>query len=318
MSNKSSSSTHQDSSLDRPSTDHDRNVSHDFDKDAAEDRLLGEEEAQQNQALPVTPPSTSSSDRQARNTVHQSSTRYTTQSNNTGLSLKHVSRHFGDTQVLSDLSLNIAAGEVIAIIGKSGCGKSTLLRLLAGLDEANSGTLTWKGEPIRRQTSHIRLMFQEPRLLPWKSVLQNASLGTSEDIGRKTLGEVGLSDRTERWPSQLSGGQRSRVALARALAHKPELLLLDEPLGALDALTRSSMHTLIERLWREYGFTLVLVTHDVAEAVMLADRVILLDTGEVKLDLRIDLPRPRSATDPRTLAYEAELLEELTRDPAFS
>ncbi|MGJ8526475.1 Vitamin B12 import ATP-binding protein BtuD [Halomonadaceae bacterium LMG 33818] len=315
MSNKSPFPTHQTSSLDRSTSDD----SHDFDQEAAEDRLLGEEEAltRQNQPSPVTSPRASSGS-QLRTADQHSATPFTKQSNNTGLSLQHVSRHFGDTQVLNNLSLDIAAGEVVAIIGKSGCGKSTLLRLLAGLDEANSGTLTWKEEPIRRQTSHIRLMFQEPRLLPWKSVLQNASLGTTEDIGRKTLGEVGLSDRMDRWPSQLSGGQRSRVALARALAHKPELLLLDEPLGALDALTRSSMHVLIERLWREYGFTLILVTHDVAEAVMLADRVILLDAGEVKLDLHINLPRPRSATDTRTLAYEAELLEELTRDPSFS
>lgn len=315
MSNKSPSSTQQNSSLNRSSSDD----SQDFDHEAAQDRLLAEEEAitRQKQPSPVTSASASSS-HQAQTEVRHSDTQYTKKSNNTGLSLQHVSRHFGDTQVLNNLSLDIAAGEVIAIIGKSGCGKSTLLRLLAGLDEANSGTLTWKGEPVRRQTSHIRLMFQEPRLLPWKSVLQNASLGTTEDIGRKALDEVGLSDRMERWPSQLSGGQRSRVALARALAHKPELLLLDEPLGALDALTRSSMHALIERLWREYGFTLVLVTHDVAEAVMLADRVILLDAGEVTLDLRIDLPRPRSSTDPQTLAYEAELLDELTREPAFS
>lgn len=230
------------------------------------------------------------------------------------LSLKGIERHFGDTQVLTDLNLDIRQGEVVAIIGRSGCGKSTLLRLLAGLDRANEGSLVWKGKPLTSHTQGIRLMFQEPRLLPWKRVLDNAALGTDEETGRKALAEVGLSDREQRWPSQLSGGQRSRVALARALAHKPELLLLDEPLGALDALTRSSMHHLIESLWRQHGFTLVLVTHDVSEAVTLADRVILLDQGKVELDLHIDLLRPRVATDARLIDYEATLLRHLTKE----
>lgn len=228
------------------------------------------------------------------------------------LTLRNVERHFGDTQVLQQLDLDIAEGEIVAIIGRSGCGKSTLLRLLAGLDSADGGTLEWHGAPLSRHTRDIRLMFQDPRLLPWKRVLDNAALGSNRTVARKALEEVGLSEREQRWPAQLSGGQRSRVALARALAHQPQLLLLDEPLGALDALTRSSMHQLIERLWREHGFTLVLVTHDVSEAVTLADRVILLDEGRVELDLKIDVARPRRPTDPRLIQHEATLLEHLT------
>lgn len=230
----------------------------------------------------------------------------------TALTLRGVARHFGNTQVLKQLDLDITEGEIVAIIGRSGCGKSTLLRLLAGLDHADDGTLEWHGAPLARHTHDIRLMFQEPRLLPWKSVLDNAALGSNHMVAHQALEEVGLSEHQQRWPAQLSGGQRSRVALARALAHQPQLLLLDEPLGALDALTRSSMHQLIERLWREHGFTLVLVTHDVAEAVTLADRVILLDEGRVALDLRIDVPRPRRATDPQVIRHEETLLAHLT------
>ena len=228
------------------------------------------------------------------------------------LRLQGVERSFGDTPVLSNLDLEIKEGEVVAIIGRSGCGKSTLLRLLAGLDQADGGTLSWRGAPLSQRIREIRLMFQEPRLLPWKRVLDNAALGVDRQLARAALAEVGLGEREKDWPSQLSGGQRSRVSLARALAHSPQLLLLDEPLGALDALTRSSMHRLIERLWRQHGFTLVLVTHDVSEAVTLADRVILLDHGRIDLDLKIELPRPRSPTDPRLVAYEAALLERLT------
>lgn len=235
-----------------------------------------------------------------------------TDNSNAALSLRGIERHFGSTRVLAQLDLDIQQGEVIAIIGRSGCGKSTLLRLLAGLDQPDQGSIQWQQRPLRRHHPGIRLMYQEPRLLPWKRVLENAALGTDRTAAAQALEEVGLKDRGGRWPSQLSGGQRSRVALARALAHRPELLLLDEPLGALDALTRSSMHRLIEGLWREHDFTLVLVTHDVSEAVTLADRVILLDEGKVDLDLHIDLPRPRVATDPALVRYEAELLERLT------
>jgi sulfonate transport system ATP-binding protein len=161
------------------------------------------------------------------------------------------------------------------------------------------------------------MMYQEPRLLPWKTVIGNVEIGKVESARAKfALHEVELDSKSQDWPASLSGGQKQRVALARALAHRPELLLLDEPLGALDALTRSTMHRLIENLWQEHGFTLVMVTHDVSEAVMLADRVIVLDGGAIGLDVSIRLPRPRVATDPAFVGYEARLLEYLTGVPA--
>ncbi|MGF6479418.1 sulfonate transport system ATP-binding protein [Paraburkholderia sp. JPY419] len=189
--------------------------------------------------------------------------------------LRGVGKRYGEREVLSGFDLSIERGSFVAIVGRSGCGKSTLLRLVAGLEEASSGVLEKRagsGGPL-----DTRIMFQDARLLPWKSVLQNVMLGLgggrgARDDARAVLAEVGLLERANDWPAQLSGGQRQRVALARALVHRPQLLLLDEPLGALDALTRIEMHTLIERLWREHRFTALLVTHDVHEAVALGDR----------------------------------------------
>lgn len=227
-----------------------------------------------------------------------------------------LQRQFGDLTVLKNLDLAIKAGESVVIIGRSGCGKSTLLRLLAGLDRPDGGQLIFAGNARGQRHHKIRMMYQEPRLLPWKSVIENIEIGQVEPAKAKfALHEVELDSKAQDWPSSLSGGQKQRVALARALAHEPELLLLDEPLGALDALTRATMHRLIENLWQEYGFTLVTVTHDVSEAVMLADRVIVLDDGAIGLDLSIHLPRPRVATDPEFVGYEARLLEYLTGVP---
>ena len=177
----------------------------------------------------------------------------------------------------------------MSIVGRSGCGKSTLLRLIAGLESVSGGTLARRSarEDSALQT---RIMFQDARLLPWKTVLQNVMLGlprSSRDAARAVLAEVGLSEREGDWPAQLSGGQRQRVALARALVHRPDLLLLDEPLGALDALTRIEMHALIERLWREHRFTALLVTHDVQEAVALGDRIVLIEEGRISFDAPI-------------------------------
>jgi sulfonate transport system ATP-binding protein len=182
--------------------------------------------------------------------------------------LRGVGKQYGERKVLSDFDLSIERGSFVAIVGRSGCGKSTLLRLVAGLEKTTSGVLekrTEDGRPL-----DTRIMFQDARLLPWKSVLQNVMLGlgrSAREDARAVLAEVGLLERANDWPAQLSGGQRQRVALARALVHRPQLLLLDEPLGALDALTRIEMHALIERLWREHQFTALLVTHDVHEAV---------------------------------------------------
>jgi sulfonate transport system ATP-binding protein len=229
--------------------------------------------------------------------------------------LDGVAKSFADQPVLRDIRLSIRAGEFVAIVGRSGCGKSTLLRLIAGLDRATGGTLLRDGTPVNGISPDTRFMFQEARLLPWKSVLDNVLIGVTDPDAASAkmkahaaLKLVGLEDRADDWPSVLSGGQRQRVALARALVGNPRLLLFDEPLGALDALTRLEMQRLIERLWRQRGFTAVLVTHDVSEAVTLADRVVLIEQGRVAMDLPIDLPRPR-ARDGGFVRYEQRILD---------
>lgn len=211
--------------------------------------------------------------------------------------IKQLHKYYGNVSVLENLNLNIAAGEFVAIVGRSGCGKSTLLRLIAGLEESTQGQIGFQASQVAPiQSSDIRVMFQDPRLLPWKSILDNVQLGLKKDQHSQAsalLEKVGLKEKAPLWPSQLSGGQRQRTALARALSHRPRILLLDEPLGALDALTRLDMQNLIEKLWREQGFTALLVTHDVSEAVQLADRIILLDKGHIAEQFQVNLPRPR-------------------------
>ena len=194
------------------------------------------------------------------------------------LELSNIRKEFDGIEVLKKIDLKINKGDFIAVVGKSGCGKSTLLRMIAGLEPASSGKLIVNGNELKGRNQLAKIMFQDGRLLPWKKVIDNVTLGLKSDEQKKQipkiLEQVGLADRVKSWPSELSGGQKQRVALARALIHEPELLLLDEPLGALDALTRLEMHGLIENLWREKQLTAVLVTHDVEEAVALADRVI--------------------------------------------
>ncbi|MBK1659786.1 ABC transporter ATP-binding protein [Paracraurococcus ruber] len=237
--------------------------------------------------------------------------------------LRGVAKDFGGPAVLQGLDLDIPAGQFLAIVGRSGCGKSTLLRLVAGLEAPGGGTLTIGGPGEDAPPADaVRLMFQEPRLLPWASIQENVEVGLARGTppalrqvrARATLAEVGLADRAAEWPSVLSGGQKQRVALARALVSRPRLLALDEPLGALDALTRIEMQALVEQVWRAEGFTAVLVTHDVAEAVALADRVVVLDRGRVALDLPIDVPRPRRHGDPALAATEARILDRLLAD----
>ena len=232
-----------------------------------------------------------------------------------GVRLQGLGKRFGDRAVLRDLDLDIAPGEFVAVVGRSGCGKSTLLRLLAGRETPSTGTLAL-GDAAR---DDVRIMFQEARLLPWRTVLQNVMLGlASADAparARDALAQVGLADRAGDWPAVLSGGQRQRVALARALVHRPRLLLLDEPLGALDALTRIEMQRLIERVWRELRFTAVLVTHDVAEAVALADRVLLVEAGRVTLDERVALPRPRAHGSAAFAELEGRVLARVLDEP---
>lgn len=215
------------------------------------------------------------------------------------IELEQIYKNYADNTVLKNLNLHIQAGEFIAIVGRSGCGKSTLLRLIADLEKPSSGTIRFKSKDNLQTTidsADIRVMFQDPRLLPWKNIIQNITLGLTKSQYPKAeqlLETVGLMSKAKLWPTQLSGGQRQRTALARALSHQPKVLLLDEPLGALDALTRLEMQQLIEQLWQEQGFTAILVTHDVSEAVQLADRIILLEQGHIAAEFNVDIARPR-------------------------
>jgi sulfonate transport system ATP-binding protein len=219
--------------------------------------------------------------------------------NGADILIEQLYKFYGEVKVLEDLDLHIQAGEFVAVVGRSGCGKSTLLRLIAQLEKASYGEIKFQSARHFREgitNADIRVMFQDPRLLPWKSVLQNVQLGLPKEqhqLAATLLEKVGLKEKASQWPAQLSGGQRQRAALARALSHSPRILLLDEPLGALDALTRLEMQNLIERLWKEQGFTAILVTHDVSEAVQLADRIILLDQGHIAHNFQVNLPRPR-------------------------
>lgn len=229
--------------------------------------------------------------------------------------LRGVGKRYGDRVVLDGIDLSIARGSFVAIVGRSGCGKSTLLRVVAGLEATSAGTIVKAGE--RGGTLDTRIMYQDARLLPWKSVLDNVILGlgrSSRDDARGALADVGLLARANDWPMQLSGGQRQRVALARALVHRPQLLLLDEPLGALDALTRIEMHALIERLRVEHRFTALLVTHDVQEAVALSDRIIVLEGGRITWDEPVDLIKPRARVSPRFAQIEESVLSRLLGD----
>ena len=214
--------------------------------------------------------------------------------------------------MLDDISFAVKPGEVIVVVGPSGCGKSTLLRLLAGLETPTAGDVLAGTTPLAEIQEDTRMMFQDARLLPWKSVIDNVGLGLKgqwRDAARRALAAVGLENRAGEWPAALSGGQKQRVALARALIHRPGLLLLDEPLGALDALTRLEMQDLIVSLWQEHGFTVLLVTHDVSEAVAMADRVLLIEEGKIGLDLTVDIPRPRRLGSVRLAELEAEVLQ---------
>ena len=234
------------------------------------------------------------------------------------LTIRSLRKSFGENEVLRGIDLYIPAGQFVAIVGESGCGKSTLLRLIAGLETASSGTIGF-GEEAR--AADIRVMFQEPRLLPWARVLDNVEVGLgrerhSADAQARAvhaLDEVGLSDKRGRWPATLSGGQKQRVALARALVSNPRVLAFDEPLGALDALTRISMQQLLERVWRDQSFTAILVTHDVAEAVALADRVLVIEDGQIAHDVAVDIPRPRRRGSADLAALEGSILRHLLK-----
>jgi sulfonate transport system ATP-binding protein len=205
------------------------------------------------------------------------------------VSLRKVIRQFGENRVIDELDLDIAPGEFVALLGASGSGKTTLLRSLAGLDPIEGGELI---APEARSA-----VFQEPRLMPWKRTWKNVALGLRLDNAKakavQALTEVGLAHRLDAYPATLSGGESQRVALARSLVREPKLLLLDEPFAALDALTRIRMHRLIIELWRAHTPAVLLVTHDVDEAILLADRIIVLQEGRIAEQFRVALARPR-------------------------
>lgn len=230
------------------------------------------------------------------------------------ISMENVSKSFAGRPVLRDLSFEIAPGEFVAIVGRSGCGKSTLLRLLAGLSVADAGEVWIDRRPVAGVVPEARMMFQDPRLLPWRRVIANIGIGQRGDWYYEALSalrSVGLDGREHDWPAVLSGGQRQRVALARALVSRPKVMLLDEPFAALDALTRLEMQQLIEAMWLRQRFTALLVTHDVREAIGLADRVILIDEGGIALELAVPNERPRTRSNARLAALEGKLLDRL-------
>jgi sulfonate transport system ATP-binding protein len=224
-----------------------------------------------------------------------------------------ITRSFGDRVVLDGLDLRLHEGEFLALLGRSGTGKSTLLRALAGLDDEFVGRAV---VPARRA-----VVFQDARLLPWARVLDNVVLGLrGADVRRRgeaALREVELAEHARDWPKTLSGGESQRVALARALVREPALLLLDEPFGALDALTRIRMHALLAQLCARHRPAVLLVTHDVDEAILLADRVAVLSEGRISLDIPIDVPAPRLRADPAFIALRSRLLAELGVDEAL-
>lgn len=241
------------------------------------------------------------------------------------VTIKNLSKSYSingrHLNVLQGVSNHVEAGEILAVVGASGSGKTTLLRVLAGLEDADRGDVMIDGRPVRGVGADRAVIFQEPRLLPWLTVLDNVAFplenrGLSQvqarNQARHYVELVGLGDFTEALPSQLSGGMAQRVGIARALAVKPEILLLDEPFGALDAMTKITMQEELARIWREEKVTMILVTHDLEEAVYLADRVLILskEKGGRTREIDIDLPRPRNRSEPRFVRFREQLLNE--------
>lgn len=241
------------------------------------------------------------------------------------VSIRDLSKSFDingrHIKVLQGINLHIRSGESLAIVGASGSGKTTLLRVLAGLEEADSGSVLIDGKPIQGVGTERAVIFQEPRLLPWRTVIENVAFplevrGLSREEAnkraRRYIQLVGLSEFIDAFPTQLSGGMAQRVGIARALAVQPEILLLDEPLGALDAMTKMTIQEELARIWREENLTMVMVTHDLEEAVYLADRVLILpkDKNGKPREISVDLPRPRNRSESRFVKLREELLAE--------
>jgi len=239
------------------------------------------------------------------------------------VAIRHLSKSYQlngkPFQVLKDLNLTIRSGESLAIVGASGSGKTTLLRVLAGLEEADRGDVLIDGNAVRGVGRERAVIFQEPRLLPWLTVLDNVAFGLetqglireeARSRARRYINLVGLQQFESAYPRQLSGGMAQRVGIARALAVQPEILLLDEPLGALDAMTKIGMQQELARIWREEDVTTVLVTHDLEEAIYLADRILILprEKGAAPRLIDVDLPRPRDRSSAAFVRQREELL----------
>ncbi|MGB9783286.1 MAG: ABC transporter ATP-binding protein [Moorellaceae bacterium] len=228
-----------------------------------------------------------------------------------------------ELMVLQDLSFNVFPQEFLCILGPSGCGKTTLLRIIAGLEPDYRGTVTLEGEPIDGPGLDRGMVFQEHRLLPWLTVTENLEFALQEnknggkrELIRSYVDLVGLSGFEDAYPSQLSGGMAQRVAIARALINRPKILLMDEPFGALDALTRLRMQQEILRIWEKEKTTVILVTHDIEEAVYLGDRIIVLSPrpGTVKRIVEVNIPRPRNRSEPPFLQVRQQMYEELIEE----
>ena len=219
--------------------------------------------------------------------------------------VRGLSRSFGDRRVIDNLDLTIRPGEFVALLGASGCGKSTLLRILGDLDPEFQGEVT----VLARRA----IAFQAPRLMPWKRVWHNVLLGLPgrphRRLAERALAEVGIAHRADQWPKVLSGGEAQRASLARALVRDPDLLLLDEPFAALDALTRIKAQALVAELWQRHGCAVLLVTHDVEEAILLADRVLVMRDGVIAHQEQITLDRPRDVAAPEFARIRGVLLD---------
>lgn len=230
---------------------------------------------------------------------------------NSSVKIEKLSKNYSiekeEIPVLKQITLDIHEGEFICIVGKSGCGKSTLLRIIAGLEKESSGEITRNGRKITKPTIECGMVFQQARLFPWRTVEQNIAFGVPRHVNRREkkrlvqshIKLVGLQGFEKALPKQLSGGMQQRVSIARGLVNNPQILLLDEPFGALDAFTRLNMQNEVMRIWQQEKKTMILVTHDIDEAIYLADRIVVLGSrpGQVKSIIPVRLPRPRNRTN---------------------